>query len=70
MLEQVVETPSSLLLSLSVGFTTPPLTLINWNLYTTPLTMRLQKKGLKYIYSQTVSAIDSDIPITLLVLQV
>jgi hypothetical protein len=70
MLELVVETPSSLLLFLSVGFTTPPLTPTNWNIYVTPLTMRLRKKGLEYVRSRTVLAIDSDIPITLLVLRV
>jgi hypothetical protein len=68
--EPVVETPSSPLLSSSVGFTTPPLTPTNWNLYTTPLTMRSRKKGLKYIHSRTVSAIDGDIPITPSVLRV
>jgi hypothetical protein len=68
--EPVVETPSSPLLSSLVGFTTPPLTLTNWNLYTTPLTIRSQKKGLEYVCSRTVSAINSDIPITPLVLQV
>jgi hypothetical protein len=70
MLEPVVEAPSSPLLSLLVGFTTPPLTPTNWNLYTTPLTMRSRKKGLEYIHSRTISAIDSDIPITPSVLQV
>jgi hypothetical protein len=70
MLEPVVETPLSLLLSLLVGFTTSPLTPTNWNLYATPLTMRSRKKGLEYIRSRTVLAIDSDIPITPLVLQV
>jgi hypothetical protein len=44
MLELVVETPSSPLLSSLVGFTTPPLTPTNWNLYATPLTMRSRKK--------------------------
>jgi hypothetical protein len=70
MLELVMKTPSSLLLSSLVGFTTPPLTPTNWNLYTTPLTMRSQKKGLEYICSQTVLAIDGDILITPSVLQV
>jgi hypothetical protein len=68
--EPVVETPSSLLLSSSVGFTTLPLTPTNWNLYTTPLTMRSRKKGLEYVRSRTVSAIDGDIPITPSVLRV
>jgi hypothetical protein len=62
--QEVIQTPSSLLLSLSIGFTTPPLTPMNWNLYTTPLTMRSQKQGLEYVCSRTISAIDSDIPIT------
>ena len=69
-LEPVVETPSSPLLSSSVGFTTPPLTPTNWNLYTTPLTMRSRKKGLEYVRSRTVSAIEGDIPITPSVLRV
>ena len=68
--EPVVETPSSPLLSSSVGFTTPPLTPTNWNLYATPLTMRSRKKGLEYVRSRTVSAMDGDIPITPSVLQV
>jgi hypothetical protein len=65
-----VEAPSSPLLSSSIGFTTPPLTPTNWNLYMTPLTMRSRKKGLEYIRSRTVSAIDGDILITPSVLQV
>jgi hypothetical protein len=58
------------LLSLFIRFTTPPLTLTNWNLYTTPLTMRSQKQGLEYVCSRTILAIDGDIPITLSVLRV
>jgi hypothetical protein len=66
----VVETPLSLLLSLFIGFATPPSTPTNWNLYSTPLTIRSRKRGLEYVCSRTISAIDSDIPITLSVLQV
>jgi hypothetical protein len=66
----VVETPLSLLLSLFIGFATPPSTPTNWNLHSTPLTIRSRKQGLKYVRSQTISAIDSDIPITPSVLQV
>jgi len=62
--------PSSPLLSLSVGFATPPLTPTNWNLYTTPLTMRSQKQGLEYVRSRTVLAIEGDMPITPSVLRV
>jgi hypothetical protein len=65
-----MQTPSSPLLSSSVGFATPPLTPTNWNLYTTPLTMRSRKQGLEYVCSRTVSAIDGDIPITPSVLRV
>jgi len=69
-LEPVMDTPSSPLLSLSVGFTTPPPSHTNWNLFETPLTMRSRKRGLEYVRSRTVSAIEGDIPITLLVLRV
>jgi hypothetical protein len=55
---------------LSIGFATPPSTPTNWNLYSTPLTIRSQKQELEYICSRTISAIDSDIPITPSVLQV
>jgi hypothetical protein len=53
-----------------MGFTTPPSIPTNLNLYSTPLTMRSRKQGLEYVYSQTILAIDSDIPITPSVLQV
>ena len=69
-MQEDIQTSSSPLLSLSIGFATPPLMPTNWNLYATPLTMRSQKQGLEYIRSRTVSAIDSNIPITPLVLQV
>jgi hypothetical protein len=68
--QEVIQTPLLLLISSSIGFTTPPSTPTNWNLYSTPLTMRSQKQGLEYVCSQTISAIDSNIPITLSVLQV
>ena len=66
----MVETPSSPLLSSSIGFATLPSTPTNWNLYSTPLTMRSRKRGLEYVRSWTISAIDSDIPITPSVLRV
>ena len=66
----MVQTPLSLLLSLFVEFATLPSTPMNWNLYSTPLTIRSQKQGLKYVCSQTISVIDNNIPITLSVLQV
>ena len=68
--EKVVETLSSLLLSLSIGFATPPSTPTNWNLYSTPLTMRSRKQGLEYVCSRTISVINGDILITPSVLQV
>jgi hypothetical protein len=69
-LELVIDTPSSLLLSSSVGFTTLPPSYTNWNLFETPLTIRSQKKGLEYVCSRTVSAMEGDIPIMPLVLRV
>jgi hypothetical protein len=65
-----MDAPSSPLLSSSVGFTTPPPSYTNWNLFETPLTMRSQKKGLEYVRSRTVSAMEGDILITPLVLRV
>ena len=65
-----MDTPSSLLLSSLIGFTTLPPSYSNWNLFETPLTMRSQKKGLEYVHSRTVSAMEGDIPITPLVLRV
>jgi hypothetical protein len=62
--------PSSLLLSLSIGFATLSIIPTNWNLYTIPLTMRSRKQGLEYVCSRTVSTIDSNIPITPSVLRV
>jgi hypothetical protein len=49
--EKVVEMPSFLLLSSSIGFATLPSTPTNWNLYSTPLTMRSRKQGLEYVRS-------------------
>jgi hypothetical protein len=69
-LELVIDTPLSPLLSSLVGFTTLPPSYTNWNLFETPLTMRSRKKGLEYVCSQTVLAMEGDIPITPSVLQV
>ena len=54
----------------SDGFVTLPPQPSNWDLFNTPLTLRLRKQGIKYVRSRTIAAINGDIPITPSVLRV